>query len=131
MTSETIYIGTTIAKSKDSVYHYVSNPENFPEWLAFVESISRKSGRTWTAQTSLGEITIDFLSENPLGVVDHTVTLADGSQVYNPLRVIENGDGSEVVFTLFRLPGRTKEEFEQDAGMVRKDLATLKAVLEK
>jgi hypothetical protein len=47
------------------------------------------------------------------------------------LRVLPNGSGSEVVFTLFRAPEMTPEKFAEDIGLVGRDLLTLKTVLEK
>jgi len=46
------------------------------------------------------------------------------------MRVVANGEGSEVMFTLFQLPGMSGEQFIQDASMVEADLLTLKTVLE-
>ena len=39
-------------------------------------------------------------SEHDHGVLDHDVTLPSGETVHNPMRVIPDGDGCEVVFTL-------------------------------
>jgi hypothetical protein len=46
------------------------------------------------------------------------------------MRVIANGTGSEVLFTLFRLPDMTAEAFARDAEWVERDLKALKALLE-
>ncbi|WP_300266119.1 hypothetical protein [Microbacterium sp.] len=46
----------------------------------------------------------------------------------HPLRVLRNGDGSEVVFTLFRLPDVTDDDFEKDAALVRADLPAQNSV---
>ncbi len=46
------------------------------------------------------------------------------------MRVVANGAGSEIIFTLFRLPGISDEKFAADAEWVRRDLNTLKALLE-
>jgi hypothetical protein len=51
--------------------------------------------------------------------------------VYVPLRVVPNGSGSELTFTLFRQPGMTVQKFKEDAEWVLRDLTKLKAVLEK
>jgi hypothetical protein len=48
----------------------------------------------------------------------------------NPMRVIPNGDGCEVVFTLRRLPDMSDEDFEPDVGLVRADLTRLRRVME-
>ena len=62
--------------------------------------------------------------------MDHDVTLPNGVTVYNPLRAIKNGKGSEVIFTLYRQPEMSEEEFQRDASMVQKDLEKLKEILE-
>lgn len=62
-----------------------------------------------------------------------TMSAALGRVIYNPLRVISDGDGdgsSEVVFALRRLPGVTDEEFARDAAAVAADLARLKRIVE-
>jgi hypothetical protein len=63
-------------------------------------------------------------------VADHYVTVKPGQEVFVPIRVLRNGTGSEVVFTLFQLPGMSAEKFAEDARLVESDLRTLKAVLE-
>jgi len=63
-------------------------------------------------------------------VLDHYVTLPDGTECYNPLRIVANGAGSEVTFTLFRLPRMSDDAYAADAEAVTRDLATLKALLE-
>jgi hypothetical protein len=57
--------------------------------------------------------------------------MPSGAKYYNPMRVVPNNDGSELVFTLFRRPEVSDQEFAQDARSVEKDLATLKSLLEK
>jgi hypothetical protein len=64
------------------------------------------------------------------GVLDHYVAPAPEVEVYVPMRVQPNGSGSEVIFTLFWLPGMTGEQFVEGVGMVERDLKTLKDVLE-
>ena len=71
-----------------------------------------------------------FSPKNDYGVLDHWVTLPDGTELSMPLRVVANGDGAEVTLTLFRAPGMDDATFERDQGMVEKDLAKLKALLE-
>ncbi len=63
-------------------------------------------------------------------MIDHTVRMGNGLEVENPLRVVRNGDGAEVMFTLFRRPDQDDAAFEADAAHVRKDLETLKALME-
>lgn len=114
----------------DKVYGLVSNPENLPRWAtAFCKSV-RKSNSDWIVETPQGPVTIRFVPRNTLGVLDHYVTPATGGEIYVPMRVLANGSGSEVIFTLFRLPEMSDEEFAWDAGLVEQDLGTLKKLME-
>jgi hypothetical protein len=64
------------------------------------------------------------------GVADHDVLLPTGATVHNPIRVLPNGTGSSVVFTLMRLSGVSEQQFNDDAKAVKRDLDTLKRWLE-
>jgi hypothetical protein len=75
-------------------------------------------------------VKLQFSPPNAFGVADHWVHLPDASVVYVPLRAVANGDGSEVSLTLFRLPGMDVARLAADAEWARRDLATLKRVLE-
>lgn len=131
MTFQSKHISISINRSFEEVYAYASKPENLPEWAAGLSSGIRKSGKVWKTDSPMGEVTVEFAPLNPYGVLDHDVILPSGQRVYNPLRVQKNNEGCEVVFTLYRLPHMSGEEFERDAGMVEKDLRTLKTLLEK
>lgn len=47
------------------------------------------------------------------------------------MRVIANGSGATLLFTLLRNPGVSDAQLEADAERVRRDLAALKALLEQ
>jgi len=46
------------------------------------------------------------------------------------MRVVPNGSGSEVIFTLFQLAGMSDEKCAEDIRWVEQDLKTLKRILE-
>lgn len=46
------------------------------------------------------------------------------------MRVIPNGSGSEIIFTLFQSPAMSDEKFAEDVTLVERDLKTLKGFLE-
>ena len=84
----------------------------------------------WYVESPMGRVGFAFVERNVYGVLDHEVTLPSGEVIYNPMRVIRDGDGCEAVFTLRRLPGMSDEEFERDAKAVAGDLARLKKIVE-
>lgn len=128
MKSQTISV--TIAAPPQRVYAFASNLENLPRWVpSFFKSVERDDGE-WVAQTPLGRVVVEFVHDNDLGVLDHTVTLPSGVRLLNPMRVIPNGDGSEILFTLIQREDMTDQQFQEDAGLVLSDLYTLRRLLE-
>jgi hypothetical protein len=77
----------------------------------------------------MGRVNVKFAEKNKFGVLDHDVTLPSGVKVYNPMRVFRNNEGSELVFTLYRRPAMSEQEFAEDAKSVARDLAKLKTLL--
>ena len=124
-------LSVSIGRSAQDVYAFVSNGENIPRWAAGLGTATRRVGDEWEASGPLGNVRFRFAPPNDLGVADHDVTLASGVTVHNPLRVVPNGTGSTVIFTLLRQPGVSTQQFEDDAQAVARDLATLKAILER
>lgn len=125
------YVSVTIASSPKAVYDYASNPENLPKWASGLsKSKIEKSGGAWIADSPMGKVKVKFVEKNPYGILDHDVTLPDGSVFYNPLRVVKNHDGSEIIFTVFRHAGMSDQDFAKDISTIKKDLETLKRRVE-
>ncbi|MER5839118.1 SRPBCC family protein [Streptomyces prasinus] len=125
------HLGIRIDRTAADVYAYASQPANLPAWAhGLGDSVERIDGR-WVAESSpMGRVVVAFAPPNEWGVLDHDVTLPSGETVHNPVRVLVDGPGSEVVFTLRRQPGTSDAAFERDASMVAADLARLKELLE-
>lgn len=129
--TESRHLGIRIDRPVGEVYAYASDPSHLPEWAAGLgRSIEEIDGR-WIADSPMGRVVVAFAPRNDHGVLDHDVTLPSGETVHNPVRVIADGPGCEVVFTLRRRPGVSAEEFERDAAAVSADLATLKRLAEE
>lgn len=47
-----------------------------------------------------GPLDIRFVDRNDFGVLDHFVTTNDGRAFYNPMRVVDDDAGAEVIFTM-------------------------------
>jgi len=124
-------ISVSIACPPDKVYEFVSNPENIPKWAKGLGGSVRKVNNHWIVDTVQGPVQVRFAGKNGFGVLDHYVTTPTGLEVYVPLRVIPNGSGSEVIFTLFRSAEMSDERYAEDQKMVEQDLETLKDILEK
>ncbi|MEX8497505.1 MAG: 4a-hydroxytetrahydrobiopterin dehydratase [Leptothrix ochracea] len=127
---KSLTLSVSVAVPPAVVAGFVRDPLNLPIWApAFCRSVSFVRGE-WVVQSPAGAVTLAFVPDNPYGVLDHTVRLPGGQEVCNPMRVLPQGDGSEVMFTLFRQEGQQDDELEQDAERLYSDLQTLRQVLE-
>ena len=125
------HLSIHIDRPVQDVYGYASNPANAPEWAAGLAGSIEQIDGQWVADSPMGRIVIAFAPSNEYGVMDHEVTMPSGQIVHNPMRVLSDGNGSEVVFTLRRRPEMTDENFAADADAVQADLQTLKRLLEQ
>jgi hypothetical protein len=115
MTAPAKHISIAIDRQPDDVYNYASNLANLREWAI-----------------GIGEnISVHFVGKNNFGVMDHYVTLPTGETFYIAFRVIPNREGSEVLFTIFKHPGISDDDFLKDCLIIAEDLARLKGRLEK
>ena len=123
-------VSISVDRAPDVVYTYLTDPRHLPGWApGFARSV-HEQGDGWVVETTAGPMRIEFAPANGFGVVDHRVTSDDGLDSVNPMRVIGNGDGSEVLFTPFWPAGIAVEEFQRDLDRVEADLRALKRVLE-
>ena len=104
----------TIERAPGEVYAFASDPKNLRAWASGIDPAAK----------------VRFVEKNSYGVLDHFVTV-EGREVYVPMRVFPNAEGAEVLLTVFRLPGVSEEKFGEDTQWVRRDLETLKELLEK
>jgi hypothetical protein len=124
-------VTVSIRRPPRDVYAFISDGANVPRWASGLGQDIRRVDGEWIASGVLGRVRVRFAPPNDLGVADHDVTLENGDTIHNPLRVVPNGTGSSVIFTLQRRPGVSQEQFEQDARTVEKDLTVLKTLLER
>ena len=130
MASNSRHIGVRIERPVDEAYEFASDPSNLPTWAQGLGSSVEFVEGQWISESPMGRVALAFVPSNDYGVLDHDVTLPSGETVYNPMRVIADGAGCEVIFTVRPREGMTDEEFDSDAAAVASDLAALKRVLE-
>jgi hypothetical protein len=115
MPTQSRFVSEYIDRPAGAVYAFASDLANLSRWAA-----------------GLGQgDSVTFAPRNEFGVLDHVVTTASGETVAVPMRVVPDGDGAEVVFTVRRLPGMSDAELDRDAALVAADLATLKRLVEE
>ena len=129
--SESQHLSVSINQDFDHVYEFLSLPENFPKWASGLAGSLRKVDEEWIAETPEGLMKVRFSEPNNFGVLDHWVSPSSEVEIYIPLRIVPNGNGCELILTLFRLPGMSAEKFSADAEWVLRDLNAAKHILER
>lgn len=130
MPTESHHLTVSIDRPATAVYEYARDPAHLPAWAAGLAAGIRLDRGEWVADSPMGQVLVRFVPVNEYGVLDHDVVLPDGTTSTNPVRVLADGEGSEVVFTLRRRPGMTDDQLAADAAAITADLGTLKRVLE-
>ena len=123
--SETINVACKV------VYEYARQMENLPNWASGLATGIKQENGHWFTESVMGKVRVVMAPRNDFGVLDHDVTLPDGTVVHNAFRVTPAGDGSLLSFVVLRLPGVTIKDLAKDVGHVASDLKALKAILEK
>ena len=128
MTFMAKHISVSINRSAAQVYEFASNPKNLPKWAAGLSGSIKKVDEDWIAESPVGRVKVRFTERNQFGVLDHDVTLpSSGVKVYNPMRVLPNNDGSELVFTLY-LAGRVRSRIRARCPVGGEGLSEVKDV---
>lgn len=123
------HISRFIDRVPTEVGAFLADHRNLPKWAAGLSAgISEVNGVVFS-ESPMGKVRVRFAAGAEHGIFDHDVTLPDGRTFHNPLRVLKNDEGSEVVFTLYRLPGVTDEAYEKDAATIAADLERLATAL--
>lgn len=131
MATDSLHLSQHVARPADDVYAFASDPRNLPRWAGGLGADVEQRDGDWWVSTGAGPARVRFAPQNPYGVLDHEVLTPAGETVHVPLRVIPDGDDAcEVVITLRRTPGMSDAEMARDAGLMRADLARLRAVVE-
>jgi hypothetical protein len=124
-------MSTSIKSDPKTVYDFVSNLENLPKWASSTFPTIKEVNGEWVVDTPNGRNKVMITERNNFGILDHHVKLTSGVEVYVPMRVVKNGDVSEVMLTVFQAPEMTDEGYAKDIQTVEKDLNHLKTLIEE
>ena len=131
MTWPAVHISRSLDHDVAAVSSVAGDPANLPAWATGLSAGIRQEDGRWITDSPMGVVEVAFTGLVELGILDHDVTLPDGSVVRNPFRVVANDQGSEAIFTLFRRDGMSEADFRSDAEAVRGDLDRLAVLLHK
>lgn len=118
----------TAALPEDSqaIFAWIADPENLPQWhSAFCRSVRRENGR-WMVESPRGLLGIRFIRDDRALVLDWIVRFDDGQELTTAIRVLPNGDGSEIVVTLLKPAGFSEAAFQEQFRWIESALRELR-----
>ena len=133
---ETETVRVSIAAPVGAVAADLADVTTHPEWATeFFAGSTRASDVDGEVRVDVpmmgGEVRMRAEATPELGVID--LYLAPAGAPYGPpipIRVVPNGDGADVLFTLSRFPGTPDEAWAQGLASMTKELGNLKARFE-
>ncbi len=94
----------------------------------FPDAVKNNDG-WWMFQGPHGEAKLKFRENAELGILDHVFEDSDGKWDV-PMRVVSNGEFSEVIVTLFKPPNFSDELFEERAKEIEGIMQKMKEAIE-
>jgi hypothetical protein len=126
------HVSVSIDRPPQEVYDFVSAPENvLPKWATGPQGFIRRADDGWIVDSPVGKVKMQFAAKNALGILDFDFILESGLTIHNPMRVIPNGNGSELIRTVLREPGMSGEGFAEETEWAEKDLAMIRELLNR
>lgn len=125
-------ITVSIERPFAEVYEFVADPMNITRWASIPETQMRSlGGLDWMVDLPSGRTVIRFSPRNPFGVLDYQIFQPGQEPTFTiPVRLIRNGDATDLQLIVFRREGMTEEEFRSEIEWTESDLQRLKALLE-
>lgn len=130
MTTETVRI--TIDAPFDTVVSDLADPLTHPEWATeFFAGPVRSAGNgeyTVAVPRMGGDVRMTLDTDGAAGRID--LFLAPLGASFGPplpIRVVPNGDGVDVLFTLARFPGQSDADWAEGLASMKRELDHLKA----
>ncbi|HEV7759272.1 MAG TPA: SRPBCC family protein [Acidimicrobiales bacterium] len=126
--------GVGIEAPPAAVLAVVADPVNLPRFApGFARSVQRDSdsdGQGWIVDSARGRLQLRTAVDADRGTVDLHLTAPDGSESTVFLRVLPNGSGAELTFTLL-LPGSASDAaVAEQGGVVAEELELLRQLCE-
>jgi hypothetical protein len=124
-------ISIPIYRPYDEVYDFLAEPTNFPSWASNLGSDFDQIGENeWATTTRNGRVILRFSPRNTFGILDHQVFLEGKTPLTTPMRLIENDEGCEIIYTQLQRPGMTEDAFASEVEWVTADFEALRSMLE-
>ena len=124
MRNETIT--TVLPASPDSVFAYLADIENLPQWATEFARELVRDGDDYKVVNGLGEFFFAIQADPATGVIDMYAGPVKDEMALFPTRVVALPDGrSAYSFTMFQAPDMPDELFESQHASLQREFAQI------
>jgi hypothetical protein len=125
-------IKVAIERPFDEVYELLADPLYFGKWAVTPDTeMEALDNGDWLVELPRGQSLIRFTPPNAYGILDYEVfPLGESHGSVNPVRLVRNDEGCELVLIWYQRDGMSEDKFRSDAQWVESDLQRLKTLLE-
>jgi len=112
------------------LYETIWKPEFFPKWASVLsQGPLEPDGNSWKGRGPQGPVKVRFTEHNPFCIMDHYIDSGYSKEIFVPMRIVANEEGSQVLITVFRQPLVSDEKFAQELEWGKRDLQALHTLL--
>jgi len=110
------------------IFARISDPENLPAWhSSFCRSLRRENGLL-IAESPRGPVPMRFIRDDHSLVLDLLIEVKEGIELLCAIRLLPNGDGSEIIWTLVKPEGISDSVFHEQLRWAGSALHSLRKV---
>jgi hypothetical protein len=121
-----------ISRPYEEVNAFCADPMNFARWATDPDSVMEPLSRNeYIVQLPQGRRVMRFAPPNHFGILDYQVfEIGETDGWTRPVRLVRNGDGTDLQVTWIQQPGVSDEQFRSEIEWLRSDVQRLKSLLE-
>jgi len=123
-------VTTVLPAPQETVFHYMSDIENLPEWATEFARELHREGDDYKVVNGLGEFYFVIEADRASGVIDMFAGPAKDAMAVFPTRAVALPDGRTAYsFTMFQSPEMPDELFESQHASLQRELANVERLL--
>jgi RNA recognition motif-containing protein len=110
------------------LFVWIADPENLAKWhTSFCRSLRKENG-SLIADSPRGPVPVRFIRDDRSLVLDLLTEVTEGIELTNAIRILSNGEGSEMVWTLVKPEGISDSVFHEQLRWAGSALQNLRKV---
>jgi hypothetical protein len=125
-------VTTVLSAPQPTVFEYISDIENLPEWATEFARELRREGDDYKVVNGLGEFFFAIRSDRASGVIDMFAGPTKDEMAVFPTRAVALPDGRTAYsFTMFQAPGMPNELFEAQHASLHREFGNIERALNR